>query len=174
MGLSLEGWRQHARALARLYVTLAGAHDGYARARVRWQQPTRFGIHAGTAAPIVRVGEHAKERERQEKAAADLRKRIDERHEQALADVVADWRARQAGLQQALEQLRDLVVALCAAEEQRLAGAVASVAGSARLLAALREARIDLAHFMGTPAARFGTLLDRWLAARSRLAARPA
>ncbi|MFM8980316.1 MAG: hypothetical protein ACKOSS_07635 [Planctomycetia bacterium] len=171
LGLSEAGWSQHARTLARLHATLAGAQDGYARARVRWQEPTRFGIHKVSSAPIVRVGEHAKERERQEKAAADLRKRLDERHGTALEDVLKDWRTRQAGLQQALEALRDLVADLCAAEERLLAPRAGTTAASLAALTALREARIDLAHFAGSPASRFGTLLTRWLAARARLAA---
>lgn len=172
LGLSEAGWTQHARGLARLYATLAGAQDGYARARVRWQEPTRFGIHKVASAPIVRVGEHAKERERQEKAAADLRKRLDERHGTALEDVLKDWRARQASLQQALELLRDLVADLCAAEERLLSPRAGTSAGSLAAVTALREARIDLAHFAGTPASRFGTLLQRWLTARARLAPR--
>lgn len=170
VALAPAAWATQPRALARLYATVAGARDGYARARIRWQEPTRMGMHAVRQAPIVRVGEHAKERERQSKEAAELRKRLAERHGQALADVLKDWHARQAGLQQALDLLRDLVVDLCAAEERRLSSAAATAAST---LQALRHARIDLAHLTGTPASRFGSLLDRWLAARARVAAVP-
>jgi hypothetical protein len=169
--LTEAGWTHHARPLAGLYAALGGALTQYLRIRVRWEQPTRFGILEGSATPITKSADVAKEKEKQEKAAADLRKRLDALHEKALADVLAEWGERQRTLMGLMEAVRDLVVALQQAEEERLRAGVGADAPSstAAALEAMKLARIDLAHFIGPSAAGFGSLLDRWRGARARI-----
>jgi hypothetical protein len=170
--LTAAGWREHARPLAALHAALGGALAQYLRIRVRWQQPTRFGVIEGAATPIQKAADAAKEAEKQAKAAADLEKRLEAAHAKALEDVLQDWRERRDGLEAAMGAVRDLVVALVHAEEERLRAEAGPepTASVARTLDAMKLARIDLGHFEGFPPARFGSLLDRWRTLHARLA----
>jgi hypothetical protein len=178
--LTPEGWKNNERDLSTLYVEVAGCLAQYLRIHVVWQPQLQFGAKAGSNAPMGSPGEVEKEKEKQEKAAADLHKKLDAVYGKALEDVLKDWKAKQEALAKLLDALRDLVAELEDAEEERLraavaAGRVAPGANPTALAASLERAklaRIDLAHFRGVPPSAFGSLLTKWRQAQTAVASK--
>lgn len=175
----VRGWDNQGRDLATLFTEIGGCLQQYLRIRLRWQAQTKFGFFKGPNAPFGTAAEIVKEQAKQEKEAAEARKKLDAMYSQALEDVMKDWRARQTALLALMGSLRDLTVELQLAEEERLRSDLAAgknkpgtkPATIGGQLDEMKFARIDLAHFSFVPTSDFGSLLDKWRGVQKRAAA---